>query len=476
MLVSRRELLKTLAAAGIGLPLTRAQAESDVRRQIVERCRRLAQGKDVALHIMLPAGSEGNVRPVARSFTRETGVRFENDVVPVDDINARLILASSLNHRVDVALPATFGIPDLAEAGALRSLNGIPDGERPGDRSLFWLGDYYNDRLYGFQTDGDVYVMFYNRAILGDTSLAAEYRARFGVAPRPARTWAELDRMLEFYQRPEDGLYGGCLFRTPRYIAWEYWIRLHAKGLTPFDADMRPQIDTAMGVEAADELAQATRHLTRNARAASLFENWSTFAEGNVLCNIGWGGSQKYFQANPTKLPEGVLVAPTPSGDKDEAGEAFAYFNWGWNYAVPRTSAHPEIAALFGRYAVLPTLSAEAVSAADGFFDPFHQAHYEDQRIADIYDAHFLDVHRHSMQVAIPDLYLRGQSQYFSVLSDYLLQVDRGDSTPGAALGAVAKQWEGLTNRLGRQEQIRQWRLLLDRYPMHLRPDAIKGS
>lgn len=473
-LPTRRDFLTGLAsAASLGWAPGYATTSNDdeLRQTIVERARGLAASSPKKLSILLPQGSESNILPIAQSFTAATGVDIEFVPVPVDDVNSRLILATARNAHYDVALPATFGIPDLVEAGALRPLDGYKKALRkdnPQDRSDYWLGDYYNDRLYGFQTDGDVYVMFYNQSLLEDKDLAEEYSKKFGHRPQPAKTWQEADRLMEFYHRPREGLYGGALFRTPEYIAWEYWIRLHAKGVLPFDSSMRPQIQSQQGVEAAEELARASRFLVDDANRASLFDNWRTFNGGNVLCNIGWGGSQKYFRSNRGNDHPAIVAAPTPGGDPGTKLGEFSYFNWGWNFSVPVTSREPELGFLFARFAVTASESTVAVRAPDGFFDPFRSEHYADAEISDLYGSDFLSVHRHSMQNSIPDLYLRGRTRYMSILSDYLLQINRREIPPQSALTSVSQQWEELTDSLGRSEQVRQWQLLLQRYPASL--------
>ena len=106
--------------------------------------------------------------------------------MPVDDINSALILASLSGRVVDIALPATFGIPDLVEAGALLALDDYRTRHSPSheERSLFALGDVYDNKLFGYQTDGDVYVTFYNRRVLEHPKLRASVRT--ALRPTPA--------------------------------------------------------------------------------------------------------------------------------------------------------------------------------------------------------------------------------------------------------------------------------------------------
>ena len=465
----RRTLVFSLPAA-TWLPSNAAAnpATEELEGRIVERARELSAKGNPVLEILAPEGCEANVQPTLDSFGSKTGLSTRLHLVPVDDVNTRLILAARRRMSYDLALPATYGLADLAEANAIQPLGGYQatlETDDPGARGLYPLGDYYHGQIYGFQTDGDVYVMFYNREILEDPQLSEEFERRFGESPQPARSFSDLDRLLAFYHRPSEGIFGGNLFRTPQYIAWEYWIRLHAQHVLPFDADMRPMLTTEGALRAAEDLANASKYLTPNAATASLTESWQTFAGGRVMCTIGWGGSQKFFRNNSTQLRKGVVTAGTPYNDIDSSSAAFSYFNWGWNFAVPSSAKQPELGFLLARYAVLPSHSTTAVGQANGFFDPFHAEHYQCPIIRKIYGTEFLQIHSRSMENALPDLYLRGQSQYMSILSDHLLQIDRREISPAAAMEAVAAQWEDLTELIGRSEQIRQWRLLLEQYP-----------
>ncbi len=467
---NRRQVLKTgCAAAAIHALPASASAALPTPDDLLARVKKLTAPTD-GLVLMLPDGCQSNVEPVARLFSAGTGVRLDVRVVPVNDVNTRLLIAHGRNERVDLALPATYGVPNLVEAGALRALDDIvPPDALAASQSLYQLGDTYNRHLYGLQTDGDVYVMFYNKRLLESPELAATYTEKFGMPPAPARTFDELDQLLRHFHEPAAGRYGGALFRTPGFLAWEWWIRFHAKGRWPFDANMVPHIDSNEGITALRDMVEATRFLHPETFTANLVENWKLFASGNVLCNIGWGGSQKFFRSSASGIKNDVLVAPTPGAKIDGSYIEFGHFNWGWNFAVPRTSRYPEIAALFSAFATHPEVSTLAVRAEDGFFDPFHSKHFDDPQIARVYGDNFLGVQRRMLESAIPDLYLAGKTRYLDMLDAHILRAVRNESRPTEALRAVSSLWNALTDELGRAGQIKQWRALRQRYPAALR-------
>ncbi len=444
-----------------------ARAEgSEEHYAALARAGERAQG--ALLRFVVPEGCESNIAPVIAEFHARTGCRVETISVSVDDVSSHLMLAVMGGERVDLALPASFAIPSLVEAGTLRALDDFdakykdPAGE---PQTLYSLADRYGQQRFGFQTDGDAYLMFYNRAMLTDAKLAAKYAERYGEQLAVPETWQQLDRMMAFFHEPSAERFGGLLFRTPVYIAWEYWLRLHAMGSLPFDEDMRPQIDSAAGIAALEALTLASQYQHPGAASFGLFENWKAYSAGNTFANIGWGGSQKYFRQHPQRFADGLVYAPVPGGLLGGKNVRFSYFNWGWNYTIPRNSAHPELAYLFARFATSPRISTLAVRQPDGFFDPFLPEHYADTEIQHAYGEDFLETHRTCMRNAIPDLYLRGRDQYIAILSSALAAVNARQLPPAAALRRVSLRWEELTNQYGRDKQKAAWASLRQRYP-----------
>lgn len=441
--------------------------------EVAARARALTDGRDLRLAILLPNGSGANVAPVAAAFRAATGVALDFVEAPVDEINTRIIVdALSGSNAFDLALPATFGIPDLAEAGAIANLDTYAAKHEPDDfqrDALFSLGDYYKNNLYGYQTDGDAYLMFYNKDWLEDPEEGKRFADRHGYPLQVPETWQQLDSMMAFFQRPDEDRYGGALFRTPNYIAWEFWIRLHAKGIWPFDKELEPQIDSEAGLAALEELIAASKSLYPAARSNGLFANWEAFAKGNVFCNIGWGGTQKYLNGEASAIKGRLAFGPTPGGEVDGRLLVVPYFNWGWNYTVSSGSAHPELAYLFALYACSPKMSTVAVREAGGYFDPFRLEHYNDPQIVETYSPEFLAAHRDSMARSIPDLYLRGQGEYFDALRESLVMADSGAISAREALQRTAKQWRRTTRRIGRRSQIEQWAFLCSSYPANVR-------
>lgn len=479
---NRRSFLKGtaagLAASALAPGLIRqgfaqSAAIENIHNVAAAKAKELAGGKDVTLTIMQPSGSLGNIKPVADAFTEASGIKIEYLEVPLGEINQKVLLeAVSKSGSFDIALPATFGIPDLAESGVLVNLDDYalkyePEGFKDG--SLYTIGDFYKGSFYGYQTDGDTYLMFYNKPWLDDETEQKGFADKNGYALKVPDTWEELDTMMAWFHRPDKDMYGGALFRTQYFIAWEWWGRFHAKGFYPLADDLTPQINNDAGVAALEELIKASESLYPGARTNGLFENFEAYGDGNKFANIGWGGTQKFLNSDKSNMKGKTTYGLMPGGKHGDELLRTPYFNWGWNYVVSTYSGSPEIAYLFTLYAASPVMSTIAVRDPGGYFDPFRKVHYTDAEIAQTYTPEFLATHEVSMANSIPDLYLKGQGEYFDELRVNIAAADAGTKTAKEALDDCARSWERITRRMGARSQQVQWNFLKSIYPADIR-------
>ncbi|MFK7740359.1 MAG: extracellular solute-binding protein [Planctomycetota bacterium] len=475
--LNRRTLLRAgAAAAGLaalptGLRAAGRRRLDDPHETIAAAAAKLRGSRDLTLRLLHPEGSWANLEPLTAAFTARTGVKFQRVTVRVDELAAHMLTTSLADQSDwDIALPATFALPDLVEAGCLLDLTQLAREHEPVSiraGMLYDVGDYYLDRLYGYQTDGDCYLLTYNRRLLEDDAHNRAFESRYGRPLGVARTWQELDEMMAYFASSEGGGHSSTLFRTTGYAAWEWWMRFAAKGRLPFDGSMDPAIAGEHGVAALQELVAASASQYDRAGVNGLFDNWQAFREGRYFCNLGWGGSQKAMRAATSRVRDQLIIASPPGFDRG-GPDRLGYFNWGWNYTVFQRCASAEIAYLFCLYAVCPQPSTLAVRA-DGFFDPFRAEHYADTGIRNFYGDEFMDEHRRSFEYAMPDLYLRGQTDYFDALRRHVRQAVTGESDAQTSLSTVANSWRRTSERLGKARQIEQWSSLRRRYPDALR-------
>lgn len=429
--------------------------------------------KGKSLTLLYPNGSLANIKPVADNFHKRTGVTVILKETSLNDITSELMLKSALSTKqdsIDIALPATFNIPNLAESNAIIKLDEFAEkyeSQESSKSSLYKLGDRYLGSLYGYQTDGDAYLLFINQRFYSEAN-KKRYQDKFGVKLETPKTWQELDRQMKFFHNPATGKLGGTLFRNKDYLVWEFLVRLHAKGLYPFDNQFISRLNSPEAIQALRDLANASASLSPKHKEDGLFENFKSFADGNSFCNLGWGGNQKYLVHSNPELSNDISHDLLPGSLFNKSIIQFPYFNWGWNYVVSSSTKNPELSYLFCLFATSPESSTISVREPEGFFDPFKEEHYEDAGIIKTYGKSFLEAQKKSLIQSMPDLYIRGISQYMALIKEAVYVADRNFLRPEIALKKAHESIEKITDKLGRDKQIQQWEFIRRSYhPLH---------
>ena len=104
-----------------------------------ERAKTLASGRSVQPRILIPEGSEDNIAPVIHAFSQQSGINVVAEQISLEDMNTHLILRAFAEDRpYDIALPATFGMPDLVNARAIRPLTDFARLYEPGVGAYFF--------------------------------------------------------------------------------------------------------------------------------------------------------------------------------------------------------------------------------------------------------------------------------------------------------------------------------------------------
>lgn len=459
--------------AKTGLAKDPEGALGDNHAEIVKAIKALSLPKGTHLTLLHPQGCEANLKPIINAFSANTGIKILLKSADVDIINSTIGLNVITDRDAfDIAIPATFGIPDLVEAGALKDLTLFERkyaAESIHSDMLFSTGDYYKEKFFGYQTDGDAYVMFYNRLYIENPEESKRFEDTHGYALKIPETWDELDAMMAHFHRPKEGLYGGCLYRSIDYTVWEWWIRFHANGSYPLSDNLNPLINNESGIKALEAMIKSSDFQHPSAFTNGLFENWKLYADRKCFANIGWGGTQKFLRSNHSKTEKPFVFGELPGGTLNGVKFTAPFFNWGWNYVVSNFSQNPELAFLFTLYASLPALSASSVSQREGYFDPFRKEHYENPDIIDTYGTDFLKIHKSSMTRAIPDFYMHGYRDYFAALKESINLALKGTLSPQLSLDIAAKKWDDITDEIGRDSQMKQWSFLKSLYPEHIK-------
>jgi multiple sugar transport system substrate-binding protein len=96
---------------------------------------------------------------------------------------------------------------------------------------------------------------------------------------------------------------------------------------------------------------------------------------------------------------------------------------------------------------------------ANGIADPYRHHHLRDETVRTLYTPQAIDVLAAEASRAVPGgTGLPGDAEYLQALNQNLWLAAAGKLTPREAMQRTAREWEAITNRLGRAQQIAHWR------------------
>ena len=141
----------------------------------------------------------------------------------------------------------------------------------------------------------------------------------------------------------------------------------------------------------------------------------------------------------------------------------------GWVQSVSATTKHPEcafdFAAFMGNMNMSALLTVTPGSGVNPHFfsdvnniEPWVAAGMTEEEAKEYLGA-IRDIINHPN--AVVDLRITGAAEYFDALDTQLARAVAGEVSPQEALDEVAKQWDAITDRLGRDQQKRLYRQML---------------
>jgi multiple sugar transport system substrate-binding protein len=141
-------------------------------------------------------------------------------------------------------------------------------------------------------------------------------------------------------------------------------------------------------------------------------------------------------------------------------------FIYGNNMVVASSSRNPELAFLFAMWFSDPDISNRAVEVFRGIADPFRYNHVHNKSLWPIYTRQVIEILPGQFEIAVPaGTGLPGDVEYMRVLNENLWRAARGKIAAETAMAQTADQWEKITDRYGRRQQIRYWKLFKEKFP-----------
>jgi multiple sugar transport system substrate-binding protein len=431
--------------------------------------------------IMIHSGQRGQLAPVVEKLNRLTGLNAEVVVIGFEpDIHTKAMNEAVVKSgQFDLFLGFSNWTGDFAEAGLIVPLDEwvakySPEVDQGPSAFVVPLDRFttrYKGKFYALGMDNDAFVLFYRKDLFEDPTERANFKAKYGRLLTLPETWKEFDQLAEFFDRPAKGIRGAHLYST-RFFTYTSWApRFVSKGGIYFDPKtMNPMINTSGGVKALQEHIDVTqKHMFAEAYTGDWSVSYDRFPAGQIFMAVAWP-SLGQFAEDPevSKIAGKVGFAKFPGSRlKGKLIRATPHVV-GWSLTVSRYGKSPEVGYLIAQWLNSPSVSTEVITTK-GTLDPFRQNHFENRKLMQTYGPELGPVLRENTEQSFPDISLRGSNEYLDVLNLNLQSAVTGQISAKAALEKTAAKWQEITNRLGREEQLKAWQSEIKGYPRHIR-------
>jgi multiple sugar transport system substrate-binding protein len=455
--------------------------------------------------IVNTAGEKGPISgpfyEVREEFEAATGATLEIVEVPFAEHFPKLMTdLTTGTGQYDTSIAGAWWLGDLVGGDFILPYDDWYTDERfpqwdyedvqPGPRNLL----EYGGNKYMVANDHDGQVMYYRRDLIEDPEHAAAFEAAYGYALKVPETWAEFRDVAEYFNgkdlngdgTPDNGLTlhlkvgGQGMFHFMSFSA-PFVVGPDNPNLYWFDpADMTPLMDSPGHQRAMETLIDLLQFGPEAMMGWSLGESWDHFLRGEAAITFTWGDLGALAQQEGSQVTGKTGAAPMPGTTEyydvvagewktvDGVNRVGNTTGGSWSGVISKFSDAPE--ATYYLLALMATKEKSLVYAARGWdgADPGRFSHYlppegtadlqvyldagwAEQDIKDYTKAYYDNF---SAELQFPYLRIPGTFEYWTSLDIHLSEAATGQVTPEEALAATAADFEQITDRLGREQQL----------------------
>jgi len=482
-----------------------AEAPAAEKKAEAPKAEKKAEALTLSVLTMTGPFISGPIKAHAPEFKSMTGHTVEAIEVSFGDIFPKAKQAAmTKSDAFDMLLAANIWMADFVGLGYVIPLDDYLAGEDwyPSDVPEGIIKkNTFGGKTYGLICDNDNQYLFYRKDILGNPDYQAKFKKEYGYAYNvPPKTLEEMVDVAEFFNNwdwDNDGdVEYGFITNTKRG-AQAYWYsfswtapyavipsdKISTPGIFFFNPEtMDPLVNNPGWVKGLDLYAECLK------KGGAPGLDWvradviNEIVLGHAAMAIDWGdiGPHTYSDVS---VVQGKVGYALPPGSKeywdwkqnkwvktDKVNYAPVHCFNGWSWYITSVTKHPDISWDFISFMMSERISSIDVATPDSGFQPWRISHSEnldswkangwDEADAKAYIQNTINVTDHPNSVI--DLRVPGASDYFEgVYEPYLTTVLSGENTAQEALDKIANEWDALTDRLDRDNQIDfyQWHL-----------------
>lgn len=444
---------------------------------------------NVTINLVGDAGH--NLKPYEfwKSDFEKVGINIKIIEVPFEGVYEKLkteFVAGTGAFDVVTFYPSYIG--DFASNGYLEPLdkymNKSPAGAWDPNSSdvlaPFWeLYSKFDGKVYALPIDGDVLMLMYRKDLFNHPGEKAAFKQKYGKELKPPETWQDWLQIGEFFVRTKGeklagetlarDFYGSAEF-AKRGFSFAWFVNRWASfGEAYFDENMKPKVNSANAVKGLENMVASLKNSPPGVLGYGYDELRDAFIKGSVAMVVQWTDvPKKGADPQQSAIAGKIGVGRVPGWEI--AGKVIhrSMMPVGRVVAVAADSRNKEAAYWVAKH-VSYDRSLENVSTTLTGLDPYRTTHFNNPQAYKMFGSveeaqSYLKGVEAAMADGYPEIFIPGAAQYADTLDLHVNMALAGQETPQQALDAVAKEWNDITDRLGREKQTQIWRKALDAY------------
>lgn len=295
------------------------------------------------------------------AFCLENNCTLEVEMIPLElhDLYEATITADGLkNGDWDIAHLNTDWIFDAVNSQAVENLNpfiaqkppeNFPEGWH---QSLLHLQQIEHG-VYGLPFHDGPECLIYRKDLLENPIEKINFKNQYQYELQPPKTWEEFVHIAEFFNRPDENLYG-CVFANypdGHNMVFDFCLQLWTRGGSLLDAQNKININQTAAIEALDfyrTIVNNTNAVHPQSKDFGSVEAGMAFAKGEAALAINWFGFASMCEViEESKVKGKVDITALPF----DPSHSTASLNVYWLYTIGTGSKYKNIAYDFLRFA-----------------------------------------------------------------------------------------------------------------------------
>nr|WP_315197605.1 extracellular solute-binding protein [uncultured Flavobacterium sp.] len=294
-------------------------------------------------------------------FCKKNNITIEAEMIPLElhDLYAETISKKGLkNGSWDIAHLNTDWIFDATNEKAVLDLTSFINQNAPQNypdgwhQSLLHL-QQINNGTYGLPFHDGPECLIFRKDLFENLTEKENFKKQYDYELNPPKTWEEFTQIAEFFNRPEQNLYGSVFANFPdgHNMVFDFCLQLWTRGGSLLNAQNQIDIHHATAVEALDYY----RKIVNNANAVhpktkkfGSVEAGMAFAKGEAAMAINWFGFASMCEVIDESNVKGkVDITELPHDQNYKTASLNVY----WLYTIGTGSRHQKLAYDFLRFA-----------------------------------------------------------------------------------------------------------------------------